>query len=55
MNNRDLPRGVYELFANYDAGQHPRKMDKLKDHYLSKHQFAERIGKCRLYQCLPLG
>lgn len=53
MNTHDLQRGVYELFANYDAGQHLRRMEKLKDHYLSEHQFAEWIGKCRLYQCLP--
>ena len=53
MSCTDLLNAVIELFRSYNPAQHLHYMNQYKDSYLSEHQFAQLIGKTRLYQCLP--
>lgn len=41
------------LMQNYNAEQHLMEMKELTQDFLSEHQFAQLIGKSRLYQHLP--
>ena len=41
------------LFQQYDAEKHLRLMKSFTGSYLTEHQFAQFLGKSRLYQCLP--
>lgn len=42
-----------ELLSNYDAQKHLSELDSLGDYELSEQQFAQFLGKCRLYHYLP--
>ena len=53
MSYHDLFRGVMKLFQQYDADKHLRLMKSFTGSYLTEHQFAQFLGKSRLYQCLP--
>ena len=53
MSYHDLFRGVMKLFQQYDAEKHLRLMKSFTGSYLTEHQFAQFLGKSRLYQCLP--
>ena len=53
MSCHDLFRGVMKLFQAYDAEKHLRLMKSFTGSYLTEHQFAQFLGKSRLYQCLP--
>ena len=53
MSYHDLFRGVMKLFQQYDASKHLRLMKSFTGSYLTEHQFAQFLGKSRLYQCLP--
>lgn len=53
MNPSDLFRSVVELFQAYDAEKHLRLMNEFQQYSLSEHQFAQFLGKSRMYQCLP--
>ena len=53
MSYHDLFRGVMKLFQQYDADKHLRLMKSFTSSYLTEHQFAQFLGKSRLYQCLP--
>lgn len=53
MNHYDLFRGVTDLFSRYDANKHLRLMREFEKYSLTEHQFAQFLGKCRMYQCLP--
>ena len=53
MSYHDLFRGVMKLFQAYDADKHLRLMKSFTGSYLTEHQFAQFLGKSRLYQCLP--
>ncbi|MEA4981539.1 MAG: DUF3871 family protein [Paludibacter sp.] len=53
MNTSGLLKAVIDLFINYLPAQHLHFMSQLKESYLSEHQFAQLIGKARLYQNLP--
>ena len=53
MSSTDLLSSVIELFEAYNPAKHLHFMNQFKDSYLSEHQFAQLIGKTRLYQCLP--
>ena len=53
MSCTDLMNSVIELFRGYNPAKHLHFMNQFKDSYLSEHQFAQLIGKTRLYQCLP--
>lgn len=54
-NTSDLYRAVLEMFNHYDPAKHIHLMQTLGNSYLSEHQFAQILGKMRLYQCLPQG
>lgn len=54
-NTCDLYRSVLEMFHAYNAVKHIHLMQMLWNSYLTEHQFAQIIGKMRLYQCLPQG
>jgi hypothetical protein len=49
----DLVQKVFELFENYDMKKHLRDMENFGRYNLTEHQFAQLIGKARLYPFLP--
>ena len=51
----DLYRSVLEMFHAYNPAKHIHLMQMLGNSYLTEHQFAQILGKMRLYQCLPQG
>ena len=53
MNQYDLYRGVMDLLTQYDAEKHVLLMREFEKYGMTEHQFAQFLGKCRLYQCLP--
>lgn len=53
MNTTGLLNAVLDLFKSYNPAQHLHFMNQFKDSYLTEHQFAQLIGKTRLYQNLP--
>lgn len=54
-STNDLFRSVLEMFNRYDPVKHIHLMQTLGNSYLTEHQFAQILGKMRLYQCLPQG
>lgn len=42
-----------DLIINYNANEHLFNLEKLNEYELSEHQFAQLIGRCRMYQNLP--
>ncbi|THG51743.1 DUF3871 family protein, partial [Bacteroides faecichinchillae] len=48
-------RSALELFNNYNPAKHLHLMQQLGNTSMSEHQFAQILGKMRLYQCLPNG
>lgn len=53
MNPAELFRGVMDLFGRYDTNKHLHFMREFERYSLTEHQFAQFLGKCRMYQCLP--
>ena len=53
MSRQDLFDSSLALFERYDAEAHIRTMSMLQTRTLTEHQFAQLIGKARLYQFLP--
>ena len=49
----ELQHKVIEVMQNYNAELHLMEMKELTQDYLTEHQFAQLIGKSRLYQHLP--
>lgn len=49
----ELQHKVIDVMQNYNAELHLMEMKELTQDYLSEHQFAQLIGKSRLYQHLP--
>ena len=49
----ELQHKVIEVMKNYNAELHIMEMKEFTQDYLSEHQFAQLIGKSRLYQHLP--
>jgi len=49
----ELQSKALEVMQNYDAELHLMEMKELTQEYLTEHQFAQLIGKSRLYQHLP--
>lgn len=54
-NANELGLKALEVMQNYNAKLHLMEMKELTQDYLSEHQFAQLIGKSRLYQHLPKG
>jgi len=52
MSHLELLRQVVSLFQIYNAASHLQLMNSFKHHSLTEHQFAQLIGKSKLYQCL---
>jgi hypothetical protein len=49
----DLKAQIMEVLQSYNAEKHLEQMKQLTQHYLTEHQFAQLLGKARLYQHLP--
>jgi hypothetical protein len=49
----ELKKGIMELLENYKASNHIGAMRDISKYHLSEHQFAQLLGKSRLYQHLP--
>ena len=52
-NALELQSKALEVMQNYNADLHLMEMKELTQDYLTEHQFAQLIGKSRLYQHLP--
>jgi len=50
---QELIKQVFELFANYNMRMHLDTMREFGNYALTEHQFAQLIGRARLYQYLP--
>ena len=48
-----LIQGVEKLISDYQAQAQLTMLAQLTDYYLSEKQFAQLIGRCKLYQYLP--
>ncbi|GAB2721409.1 hypothetical protein GCM10011495_29400 [Hymenobacter frigidus] len=48
-----LRQGVLQLLRSYDEHRHLRQLEALTRYSLTEHQFAQLIGRCRMYQHLP--
>ena len=53
MGVQDLFDATLHLFREYDAERHIKLMAAMQERHLTEHQFAQLIGKTRLYQYLP--
>ena len=49
----ELQNKIQQVLLNYQAKNHIKQMKELVRHSLSEHQFAQLIGKTRLYNYLP--
>ncbi|WP_126652986.1 DUF3871 family protein [Chryseobacterium aureum] len=49
----DLYSKALEMMQNYNAELHLMEMKELSQDFLSEHQFAQLVGRSRLYQHLP--
>ncbi|RYY46921.1 MAG: DUF3871 family protein [Chitinophagaceae bacterium] len=52
-NLTQLQQGIKMLLSNYDAISAIRRIDRLSEYSISESQFAQILGKCRMYQHLP--
>lgn len=55
MSTADLFSSVTRLFQEYNIAKHLYYMSVYKDSYMTESQFAQFLGKSRLYQYLPVG
>lgn len=53
MDVNSLFNAAIQLFQDYNVAKHLHYMGAFKDSYMTEHQFAQFLGKCRLYQYLP--
>lgn len=53
MSYVDLEDKTLQLFSSYNMHKHLNKMEQLSNYSLTESQFAQLIGKGRLYQFLP--
>ncbi|WP_374505792.1 DUF3871 family protein [Flavobacterium sp.] len=53
MNNLDLEAKMIQVLANYKALEHLNSMQNLLERNLTERDFAQIIGKSRLYNYLP--
>jgi hypothetical protein len=49
----ELQQKAFSLFQQYNPSQHVKGMQQLGNYFLSEHQFAQMIGKTKLYHYLP--
>lgn len=48
-----LQKAIYQLLHAYDHHQHLRQLQTLTEYSITEQQFAQLIGRCRMYQYLP--
>lgn len=53
MSLEELFKATLLLFQQYNPNMHLQLMSSFQHSYLTEHQFAQLIGKSKLYQCLP--
>lgn len=53
MSIEELYRAAIELFRSYSIGSHLDHMKRLQDYSITEAQFAQFLGKSRMYQFLP--
>ena len=53
MDVHSLFNAAIQLFQDYNVAKHLHYMGAFKDSYMTEHQFAQFLCKCRLYQYLP--
>ena len=53
MDVQGLLNAAIQLFQDYNAAKHLYYMGAFKDSYMTEQQFAQFLGKSRLYQYLP--
>lgn len=53
MSLEELFKATLLLFQQYNPNRHLQLMSSFQNSYLTEHQFAQLIGKSKLYQCLP--
>jgi len=46
---------LIRLMGNYSVSRHLERMQQLNEQYITEKQFAQILGKCRLYHHLPKG
>ncbi len=49
----DLKVNIKMLLERYNHGFHLHHLDKLTQHSITEHHFAQLIGRCRMYNHLP--
>jgi len=54
-DREQLKAAIYHLVHSFDAITQLKKMEALQYYSLTEQQFAQLIGRCRLYQHLPTG
>ena len=54
MSTTDLLNSAMRLFQEYNISKHLYYMSAYKDSYMTESQFAQFLGKSRLYQYLPV-
>ena len=55
MDVHGLLNAAMQLFQEYNAARHLYYIGAFKDSYMTEHQFAQFLGKSRLYQYLTVG
>jgi hypothetical protein len=53
MSVQELFNRVFQLLTRFDAKRQINHLKTLSEHTLTEHQFAQLVGKSRLYQYLP--
>lgn len=53
MSIQELFNRVFQLLTRFDAERQINQLSTLSEYTLSEHQFAQLVGKSRLYQYLP--
>jgi hypothetical protein len=54
MSVQELFNRVFQLLTRFDAERQINHLSTLSEYTLSEHQFAQLVGKSRLYQYLPM-
>ena len=54
MNVIDLTREAVMLFHSYNVESHLRMLAALQNSYMSEREFAQFLGRSRMYQYLPI-
>jgi hypothetical protein len=52
-NTEQLRTAIYQLVRSFDAITQLKRMEALQQYSLTEQQFAQLIGRCRMYQHLP--